>query len=121
MKISDSRLDSIRSLVKQLSTQKKEVGAAEGVGGATDAAGVEGSSGTGSSGEVSAAGYGELHHSVEQKQLARDVQLVLEATDPARDTRIEELKARIDAGEYSVDSESIAERLLASGVMAEGE
>jgi len=118
MKISDSRLDSIRSLVKQLSTQKKEVGAAEGVGGATDAAGVDGSSATG---DVSAAGYGELHHSIEQKQLARDVQLVMEAADPARDKRIEELKARIDAGEYSVDPDSVAERLLASGVMAEGE
>lgn len=121
MKISDSRLDSIRSLVKQLSTKTKEVGAAEGVEGTTGAASPDGSQAAGASGEVSAAGYGELHHSVEQKQLARDVQLVLEATDPARDKRIEELKARIDAGEYSVEPESVAERLLASNVLADGE
>lgn len=119
MKVSDSRLDSIKSLVRKLSKKTSEVDSAQGVGEAGASNASQAAVGSDATSEVSAAGYGELHHSIEQKQLERDVRLVLGATDPAREKRIEELKARIDAGEYSVDPESVAERLLASGMMAE--
>ncbi len=119
MKVSDTRLDSIRSLVKKLTERTGDVRGTEGVGATGASTATHATKGTGSSSEVSAAGYGELHRSIEQKQLESDVRLVLGATDPAREQRIRDLKARIDSGEYSVDPGSVAERLLASGLMAD--
>lgn len=114
MKVTDSRLDSIRALVKKIKTEKTEsasgVGAGESVGGSSSTVGAAKSS------EVSAAGYGELHHAVEERQLANDVQLVLQATDPAREARIEALKAQVANGSYQVNAEAVAERLLRSGL-----
>ena len=117
MKVDNTRLDAIRSLVKKLKTEKVE--STQGVDGAGATDGTTGPQGTGSTGEVSAAGYGELHHTVEEKQLARDVQLVLEATDPARQARLDSLKAQIDAGEYKVEPEALADRLAATGLFDE--
>lgn len=117
MKVDNTRLDSIRSLVKKLKTEK--VAGTQGVDGAGGAGAASGAGAAGSAGEVSAAGYGELHHTVEQQQLARDVQLVLEATDPTRQARIEGLKAQIAAGEYQVDSAAVADRLAATGLFDE--
>lgn len=119
MKISDTRLDSIRSLVKKLAKKTDQVGGAESVGSAQKKA-ATGSKGTvGGKAEVSAAGYGELKHAVGEKRLERDVRLVLEASDPIRDKRIQDLKAKIDAGQYSVDPESVAERMLRSGHLSD--
>ena len=117
MKIADSRLDSIRSLVKKLKTEKTE-----------STSGVQGGEGIGSTGaqenvgqsaEISTAGYGELHHSIEERQLSRDVQLVLQASDPARAARLDSLKSQIQSGNYSVDSNSVAERLMSTGLFTD--
>lgn len=118
MKVTDSRLDSIRSLVKKLKTEKTQ--GAEGVEGAAGSTAASGTEGAGRTGEVSAAGYGELHRAVEEQQLARDVELVLGSADPARASKVSELKARIEAGEYQVDADKVAARLAASGLFDEG-
>jgi negative regulator of flagellin synthesis FlgM len=113
VKVTDSRLDSIRALVKKIKSEKIEGTSGVEAGAETNqAAGVR----EAKSSEVSAAGYGELHHAVEERQLANDVQLVLQATDPAREARIESLRAQVASGEYQVSPELVAERLLRSGL-----
>lgn len=114
MKVTDSRLDSIRALVKKIKAEKIE--GADSVGAGEGTSGTAGTLGASHSSEVSAAGYGELHHAVEERQLANDVQLVLQATDPAREARIESLRAQVASGQYQVNNEVVADRLLRSGL-----
>lgn len=117
MKITDSRLDSIRSLVKKMRTEKAD--GTSSVSGGDSVGSSQAQQGVGQSAEISTAGYGELHHSIEEKQLARDVQLVLQGSDPAREARLDSLRSQIQAGTYSVEAESIAERMMASGLFSD--
>lgn len=46
---------------------------------------------------------------------------IVARTPDVREDRVAELKRRIEAGEYRVDAEAVAARLLTSGVLDEGE
>ncbi len=117
MKVDNTRLDAIRSLVKKLKTEKIE--GAQGIDSAGGAAAADAAKGAGNTAEVSAAGYGELQHAVGEKQLARDVELVLQAMDPAREAKIQGLKAQIEAGTYKVDADALAGRMMSTGLFDE--
>ena len=115
MKVKDSQLKRIRQLYKNMTQGKKVDDNFD-----TKVAGTNGTAqGAGSIGSMPETGmqtnFGDLHQAVERRKYEFAARAVANTPDIRAD-KVADIEARIQAGTYKVDAESVAEAMINAGL-----
>ena len=115
MKVKDSQLQKIRQLYKKLTQEKKVDGDFDAKLTGEKTATGEVSTTAETAETTQKTNYGDLHQAVERRKYEFAARAVADAPDIRAD-RVADIEARIKAGTYKVDPESVAEAMINAGL-----